>query len=58
MLTAVHPQAVAAVTGTDPEPPPAATAAPDGFSGDAQLVVKDHTPDSVAPMTFLAATAQ
>jgi hypothetical protein len=58
LLTAVHPQAVVALTGTDPAPPPELAVALDGFSGDAQLVVKDQMPEMAAPTPFLAATAQ
>ena len=58
LLTAVHPQPVAAVTGIVPVPPVAAAVALEGASADTQLVVKDHAGEEFAPRLFLAPTAQ
>jgi hypothetical protein len=58
LLTAVHPQPAAAVTGTVPAPPAAGAAALDGLSAATQFVVKDHAAEAFAPSPFLAPTAQ
>ena len=59
LLTAVHPQAIVAVTGTDPVLVPEPAAALGGLSGDAQPVVKDQMSEMEAALiAFLAATAQ
>ena len=58
LLTAVHPQPVAAVTGTYPVDEPAPTVTPGGLIAATQEVVNDHAPDAFAPTLFLAPTAQ